>query len=143
MCAEREPVDYRVTGLDLSPRSLQFAREAAASEGLLVEWVQADMRDIPADTLFDAIVNWAPSSIGILSPRPPPRTASCSATPAGVAHPGPPNTRCPWPSPGLPLLIAIFFPLRYGPGAASVADQTGDTQVFMGLGNSVLKVAEF
>lgn len=57
VCAEREPVDYRVTGLDLSPRSLQFAREAAASEGLLVEWVQADMRDIPADTLFDAIVN--------------------------------------------------------------------------------------
>jgi len=48
---------YRVTGLDLSPRSLQFAREAAASEELHVEWVQADMRDIPAGAMFDAVAN--------------------------------------------------------------------------------------
>src|SRR6478672_2642787 len=38
---------WRVTGLDLSPRSLELAREAAATEGLDVEWVEADMRDIP------------------------------------------------------------------------------------------------
>jgi SAM-dependent methyltransferase len=48
---------YRVTGLDLSPRSLQFARERADSEGLEVEWVEADMREIPAGAEFDAIVN--------------------------------------------------------------------------------------
>lgn len=48
---------HRVTGLDLSPRSLQFAREAAASEGLHVEWVPADMHDIPAGALFDAFAN--------------------------------------------------------------------------------------
>jgi SAM-dependent methyltransferase len=48
---------YRVTGLDLSPRSLQFARERAGSEGLDIEWVEADMREIPPGAEFDAIVN--------------------------------------------------------------------------------------
>jgi cyclopropane fatty-acyl-phospholipid synthase-like methyltransferase len=48
---------YRMTGLDLSPRSLELAREAAAQEGLEVDWVHADMREIPAGAGFDAIVN--------------------------------------------------------------------------------------
>ncbi len=48
---------YRVTGLDLSPRSLQLAREAAERDGLEIEWVEADMRDIPAGAEFDAVVN--------------------------------------------------------------------------------------
>jgi SAM-dependent methyltransferase len=47
----------RVTGLDLSPRSLQLAREAAAGEQLDVDWVLADMREIPDGVRFDAVVN--------------------------------------------------------------------------------------
>jgi SAM-dependent methyltransferase len=48
---------YRLTGLDLSPRSLELARRAAAEEALDVEWVEADMREIPPGSTFDAIVN--------------------------------------------------------------------------------------
>ncbi len=48
---------FRVTGLDLSPRSLRIARDAAEREGLDVEWVHADMREIPAGAEFDAIYN--------------------------------------------------------------------------------------
>ena len=48
---------YRVTGLDLSPRSLELARAAAEQERLDVEWVHADMREIPAGAQFDAVVN--------------------------------------------------------------------------------------
>jgi 2-polyprenyl-3-methyl-5-hydroxy-6-metoxy-1,4-benzoquinol methylase len=38
---------FRVSGLDLSPRSLALAVEAAESEGLAIEWIEADMRDVP------------------------------------------------------------------------------------------------
>ena len=48
---------YRVTGLDLSPRSLQMAREAADRDGLEIVWVEADMREIPSAAEFDAVVN--------------------------------------------------------------------------------------
>lgn len=48
---------YRMTGLDLSPRSLQLAREAAEREGLAIDWVHADMREIPAGSEFDAVIS--------------------------------------------------------------------------------------
>lgn len=48
---------HRVTGLDLSPRSLAVARDAAEREALDVEWIEADMREIPSDREFDAVVN--------------------------------------------------------------------------------------
>jgi SAM-dependent methyltransferase len=47
---------HRVTGLDLSERSLAHAREAAGREGLELEWIHADMREVPEGP-FDAIVN--------------------------------------------------------------------------------------
>jgi SAM-dependent methyltransferase len=47
---------WHVTGLDLSSRSLELAREAAEREGLAVEWVQGDMREPPPGP-FDAVVN--------------------------------------------------------------------------------------
>jgi cyclopropane fatty-acyl-phospholipid synthase-like methyltransferase len=48
---------YRVTGLDLSPRSLELACEAAEREGLAIDWVHADMREIPAGSEFDAVIS--------------------------------------------------------------------------------------
>lgn len=48
---------FRVTGLDLSARSLELARAAANGEGLDVEWVHADMRELPAGARFDAVIN--------------------------------------------------------------------------------------
>lgn len=47
---------YRVTGLDLSARSLERARVAAEEEAVEVELIQADMRAVPAGP-FDAVVN--------------------------------------------------------------------------------------
>jgi len=48
---------FRVTGVDLSPRSLDLAREAAAAESLDVDFVRADMREIDFDAEFDATIN--------------------------------------------------------------------------------------
>jgi 2-polyprenyl-3-methyl-5-hydroxy-6-metoxy-1,4-benzoquinol methylase len=48
---------YRLTGLDLSPRSLELARRAAEADGLEVDWVHADMREIPAGAEFDVVIN--------------------------------------------------------------------------------------
>ena len=48
---------HRVTGLDLSPRSLELARAAAEREGLAIDWLHADMREIPTGREFDAVVN--------------------------------------------------------------------------------------
>jgi SAM-dependent methyltransferase len=47
---------YQVTGLDLSASHLALAREAAAASGVTVNWVEADMRDLPPGP-FDAVIN--------------------------------------------------------------------------------------
>ena len=47
----------RVTGVDLSPRSLELARDSAAREGLEVDFVRSDMREIEFDGEFDAAIN--------------------------------------------------------------------------------------
>jgi len=54
-----------VTGLDLSPGYLRLASEAAAAAGVTIETVEADMRAIPFDGRFDAVVNMF-SSFGYL-----------------------------------------------------------------------------
>jgi SAM-dependent methyltransferase len=48
---------FRVTGLDLSPRSLELARAAAGEQDLAIDWVEADMRNLPSGREFDAVVN--------------------------------------------------------------------------------------
>ena len=48
---------YEVTGLDLSEVFLQRAQADAAAEGVSVRWVRSDMREIPFEGEFDAVIN--------------------------------------------------------------------------------------
>ena len=48
---------YRVTGQDLSEVFLRHAREAAEAQGVTVRWVQGDMRQVPFEDEFDAVIN--------------------------------------------------------------------------------------
>lgn len=48
---------YQVTGQDLSAPFLQRAREMAEAGSLNMRWVQSDMRTIPFENEFDAIIN--------------------------------------------------------------------------------------
>jgi 2-polyprenyl-3-methyl-5-hydroxy-6-metoxy-1,4-benzoquinol methylase len=55
---------FRVTGVDLSSRSLELARETAAGEGLAVDFVQRDARELGFAAEFDAAINLFTSVIG-------------------------------------------------------------------------------
>jgi 2-polyprenyl-3-methyl-5-hydroxy-6-metoxy-1,4-benzoquinol methylase len=46
----------RVTGLDLSPRSLELAHRDAEVAGVELELVHRDMRELEAEEAFDAVV---------------------------------------------------------------------------------------
>jgi 2-polyprenyl-3-methyl-5-hydroxy-6-metoxy-1,4-benzoquinol methylase len=48
---------FRVTGLDLSEPSIEIARADAAADGLEVEFLHADMREIAFAGAFDAAIN--------------------------------------------------------------------------------------
>jgi SAM-dependent methyltransferase len=56
---------FDVTGLDLNPASLELARQAAETGNVSLKTVMADMREIPFENYFDAIVNMF-SSFGYL-----------------------------------------------------------------------------
>jgi SAM-dependent methyltransferase len=45
---------FRVTGLDNNARFLELARSRAAS----VEYVEGDLRELPFEGRFDAVINW-------------------------------------------------------------------------------------
>lgn len=47
-----------VTGLDATPQFLELARSDAAERGVDVEYVQGDMRELPWNGRFDAVVSW-------------------------------------------------------------------------------------
>jgi SAM-dependent methyltransferase len=47
-----------VTGLDASPYFLDLARKDAAARGLDVRYVRGDMRDLPWQASFDAVLIW-------------------------------------------------------------------------------------
>ena len=48
---------WNVTGLDLNEFLLDRAREAAREAGVAVRFVRADMREIPFENEFDAVIN--------------------------------------------------------------------------------------
>jgi SAM-dependent methyltransferase len=48
---------YRVTGLDLSEVFLQHAQSDAEAQGVQVRWIHGDMRNIPFENEFDAVIN--------------------------------------------------------------------------------------
>jgi ubiquinone/menaquinone biosynthesis C-methylase UbiE len=54
---ELAKLGYRVTGLDLSEVFLERARRDAEAAGVDVRWVQSDMRHIPFEAEFDAVIN--------------------------------------------------------------------------------------
>ena len=56
-CVELARRGYEVTGLDLSESLLTEASERAAEAGFEVGFVQADMREIPFEDEFDAVVS--------------------------------------------------------------------------------------
>ena len=48
---------FRVTGFDLSEYLLGLAKERAGEAGVDVEFVRGDMRELPWDNEFDAVIN--------------------------------------------------------------------------------------
>src|SRR5262245_26852080 len=48
---------FAVTGFDLSSECLARARAEAATRGVHVRWVDGDMRALPFDAEFDAVIN--------------------------------------------------------------------------------------
>src|SRR5262249_30880533 len=55
---------FSVVGIDLSPRSIELAQRAAEDEGLDVEFVRLDARELVFEADFDAAVNLFTSVIG-------------------------------------------------------------------------------
>ena len=47
-----------VTGLDASVKFLALAREAAGAAGLQIDFIEGDMRQLPWQGEFDAVVIW-------------------------------------------------------------------------------------
>ncbi len=48
---------FYMSGLDLSPVFLQQARNEAVRKGVQVRWVESDMRQIPFEDEFEAVIN--------------------------------------------------------------------------------------
>jgi SAM-dependent methyltransferase len=48
---------YRVTGLDLSEVFLERAKSDEAAAGVSIEWMHGDMRRLPFEAAFDAVIN--------------------------------------------------------------------------------------
>jgi SAM-dependent methyltransferase len=48
---------YRITGLDQNENFLHLAQSEAEAKGIEARWVQSDMRTIPFENEFDAVIN--------------------------------------------------------------------------------------
>ena len=51
---------YKITGLDLSPKSIEFAKQWAAREGLNTNFVNGDAEALPfSDNYFDSVISFS------------------------------------------------------------------------------------
>jgi len=57
---------FEVVGADISPELLEIARRDAAKEGLEVEFVEADLRELSFDAEFDIVLSLNDGAIGYL-----------------------------------------------------------------------------
>jgi SAM-dependent methyltransferase len=57
---------FEVVGADISPELLEIARRDAAKEGLEVEFVEADLRELKFDAEFDIVLSLNDGAIGYL-----------------------------------------------------------------------------
>lgn len=48
---------YKITGLDFSEPFLKKAQKDTEAAGVKVNWIRKDMRDIPLEDMFDAVIN--------------------------------------------------------------------------------------
>ena len=48
---------YQVAGLDLSPTHIQMARDEAQKQGVEVQFIRSDMREVPFQEYFHAAIN--------------------------------------------------------------------------------------
>jgi SAM-dependent methyltransferase len=49
---------FRVTGLDNNAKFIELARSRAAEQGVSVDYVEGDLRELPFEGRFDALINW-------------------------------------------------------------------------------------
>lgn len=57
---------FSVTGVDITPDYVRYAREQAESEGLDARFLCADIREVQFEGEFDAVLNIADGAIGYL-----------------------------------------------------------------------------
>ena len=57
---------FSVTGVDITPSYIQFAKEEAQKEGLSAEFLCHDIRDVQFNNEFDVVINMADGAIGYL-----------------------------------------------------------------------------
>ena len=57
---------FAVTGVDITPAYIQYAREQAKSEGLEARFLCADIREVGFKSEFDLVLNMADGAVGYL-----------------------------------------------------------------------------
>lgn len=57
---------FSVVGADISPELIEIARGEAAAEGLEIEFVEADVRELPYRAEFDLVLNLNDGAVGYL-----------------------------------------------------------------------------
>jgi len=57
-CVSMAKNGFQVTGIDLSPHLLQFAREKARKENVNVEFILQDIRTLPFNERYDVVTCW-------------------------------------------------------------------------------------